>query len=128
MNETTVETIPDQQAKEAEAHKKIEELRFKIDVLDGDIIRDLAKHLIKRSGYVDEIGQIKRDFKFAVHDPAREARQFARYADWARFHNTEPEQMIAIFRLIILWSRYRQKNGFKLVEDLKRRRPPGKIP
>ena len=118
MSNTSLEITPEKQAK---ALEQIAELRKNyIDVYDEETIRLLAL----RSACVEQIGKIKRDANLTVHDPSREAGQFARYEVLAKFWNVSPEQIIAPFRTIVLWSKFAQKNGFRSLEDLRRRRFP----
>jgi chorismate mutase len=83
----------------------INRMRKAIDLVDRDIVRMLSR----RRDLALEIGRVKAERGMSVRSPAREAELVAVIRDEAALQKLDPEQVEAVFQVILAGSRAEQR-------------------
>lgn len=84
---------------------RIENLRMKINIIDADLIKNLAE----RKKLVIKIGELKAKIGTQVLDPEREQTLMKLYKTLAERHNLDVIFIEDLFKLIHTYSRDLQK-------------------
>ena len=83
----------------------INRMRKAIDLVDRDIVRALSR----RRDLALEIGRVKAERGMSVRSPAREAELIEIIREEAVLQNLDPEQVEAVFQVILAGSRAEQR-------------------
>lgn len=83
----------------------INRMRKAIDLVDRDIVRMLSR----RRDFALEIGRVKAERGMSVRSPAREAELMEVIREEAGIHKLDPDQVEAVFQIILAGSRAEQR-------------------
>lgn len=83
----------------------LEELRRKIDLLNGEIIALFSERL----NLTREVARVKKKHSLPVHDPDREKEQLMLLRDMARRYGLSPAVIEEIFHLFVEYSKLNMK-------------------